>query len=217
MPDRPPPRSDDAQDDLVLRRILEAAGLPMTGRYQRRAGWVSRAWIGDEHVVRLTTDARFRDAYAHEAEVVALLEGSEVPHARHVAHGDGPDGPWYISERLPGQTLHEAWPTADPVARQSMIESLGAALRALHRVPAPEGLMPPWLSRALDGGIWPAYHPPVVGRIHDLLEAAMLSERYDRSLFVDLSAWIHERIPLVAASEHVLVHGDLHGSNVMVA
>lgn len=166
---------DESANDPALIRVLVAAGLPATGRFVPKAGWVSRAWVGDEYVVRLS-NGRFRDAYRHEAAVVGLLAGSEVPHARHIAHGDGPDGPWYVSERLPGRTLHDVWPSADWRTRQSIIESLGAALRALHRVPVPPDLLPPWLEDALAGKPWPAFHPPVVGVAHhpqlDVREAA---------------------------------------------
>jgi len=122
----PAARGDlDAADDPLLRRTLLASGLPPTGRFTAGAGWVSRVWVGDEHVVR-TSEGRFRDAYRHEARVSELLAGSDVPHARVLAHGEGPDGPWCISERLPGQTLHAAWPGADAGARRSTVASLGS-------------------------------------------------------------------------------------------
>lgn len=207
---------DEPATDPVLLRTLEAAGLPATGRFRANAGWVSRAWIGDEYVVRVNTDKRFHDAYRHEAAVVGLLAGSDVPHARHVAHGDGPDGPWYVSERLPGRTLYETWPAADPPTRRSMIESLGAAIRALHRVPVPAGLLPPWLGRALAGEPWSAFHPPVVGAALQQVEAARRRSGHDARLFADVAAWIQQRLVLFAADGSVLVHGDLHGSNVIV-
>ena len=172
-------------------------------------------WVSDGHVVRLT-DGRFRDAYRHEAAVVDLLAGSEVPHARHLAHGDGPDGPWCISERLPGRTLHEAWPAADPRERRAMIESLGSALRALHRVPVPADLLPPWLADALAGKPWPAFHPPVVGAALQQVEAARRLPGHDSRLLADVADWIQERLALFAVDEPVLVHGDVHGSNVIV-
>jgi hygromycin-B 7''-O-kinase len=201
----------------ALLRTLAAAGLPTTGRFLPKAGWVSRAWIGDEYVVRLNSDERFRGAYRHEATVVNLLADSEVPHARHVDHGDGPDGPWYISERLPGATLHDAWPAADSHTRQSMIESLGAALRALHRIPVPAGLLPPWLADALAGKRpWAAFHPPVVSAALQLVEDARRLPGHDSRLLADVADWIQERLPWFAADEPVLVHGDIHGSNVMV-
>ena len=203
--------------DPALLRILEAAGLPATGRFVRKAGWVSTAWVGDDVVVRLNTDARFRDAYRHEARVVGLLAGSEVPHARYIAHGDGPDGPWYVSERLPGRTLYDAWPTADARTRRSIVESLGAALRALHRVPVPTGLLPPWLAGALSGGgPWPAFHPPVVGATLQQVDAARRRPGHDPRLLADVDAWVRERRALFAADRPVVVHGDLHGSNLIV-
>ncbi|SKC61111.1 phosphotransferase family protein [Krasilnikoviella flava] len=177
---------------------------------------MSRAWVGDEYVVRLSTDARFRDAYRHEARVVGLLAGSEVPHARHLAHGDGPDGSWYVSARLPGHTLYDAWPAADSHTRRSIIESLGAALRALHRVPVPADLLPPWLADALSGEPWPAFHPPVWGATLQQVEAARRVPGHDPHLLADVAGWVQERLALFVDDVPVLVHGDLHGSNVIV-
>jgi aminoglycoside phosphotransferase (APT) family kinase protein len=216
MCDQSTPFVADPATDPVLLRTLAAAGLPATGGIVSKAGWVSRAWIGEEFVVRLNTDLRFRDAYRHEATVVNLLTGSEIPHARHLAHGDGPDGPWYISERLPGRTLCEVWPTADMSTRQTIVESLGVALRALHRVPVPADLLPPWLADALAGKPWAAFHPPVVSAAPQQVEAARRVPGHDSRLLDDVTDWIQDRLVLFAADKPVLVHGDLHGSNMIV-
>ncbi len=210
------PFSGEPATDPALLRTLADAGLPATDRFRPKSGWVSRAWVGDEYVVRLNTNEQHRDAYRHEARVVNLLAGSAVPHARRIAHGEGPDGPWYISERLPGQTLHEAWPTADSDTRRSIIESLGAALHALHRVSAPADLLPPWLANALSGKPWPAFHPPVVSAALQQVEAARRLPDHDLFLLADVADWIQGRLALFAADEPVLVHGDVHGSNVIV-
>ncbi len=206
---------DEPATDPALLRTLTAAGLPATGRFLPKAGWASRVWVGDEYVVRLS-HGRFRDAYRHDATVVSLLVGSEVPHARHLAHGDGPDGPWSITERLPGQTLQEAWPAAGMVTRQAMIESLGAVLRALHRVPVMAGLLPPWLADALAGKPRISFHPPVVSSALQQVEAARRQPGLDARLLSDVADWIQQRLALFAADALVLVHGDLHGSNVIV-
>jgi aminoglycoside phosphotransferase (APT) family kinase protein len=213
---RPTSFAEPATDPVLL-RILAAAGLPATGCFLSKAGWISRVWVGDEYVVRLINDQRHRDAYRHEAAVVELLAGSGVPHARHVAHGDGPDGPWYVSERLPGRTLYDVWPAADLPHRRAIIESLGAALRALHRVPVPAGLLPPWLADALAGKKpWAAFHPPVVSAVLQLVEDARRLPGHDPRLLADVAGWIQERLAFFAADEPVLVHGDIHGSNLMV-
>lgn len=214
MSERPTPRVAPAMRPVLL-RTLAAAGLPATGYFVEKAGWVSRAWVGDDLVVRLGS-GQVCDAYQHEARVIELIEGSDIPHARHIAHGIGPDGPWYVSERLPGRTLHDAWPGADSHTRQAMVESLGLALRALHRVPVPGDLLPPWLADALAGGPWPAYHPPVVSATLRQVDDARRVPGHDPRLLADVAHWVTERVPLFAADRPVLVHGDLHGSNVMV-
>lgn len=215
MCDQSTPLVDEPATDPALLRTLAAAGLPATGRFLPGAGWASRVWVGDEYVVRLS-NGPFRDSFRHEATVVNLLAGSAVPHARHLAHGDGPDEPWYVSERLPGRTLHEAWPAADLPTRRAIIESLGAALRALHRVPVPAGLLPPWLADALAGKPRAAFHPPVVSAALQQVEAARRLPGHDPRLLAEVADWIQERLALFAADEPVLVHGDLHGSNVIV-
>src|SRR5215207_1251804 len=213
--DQSTPFVGEPATDPALLRTLAAAGLPATGRFLPKAGWVSRAWVGDDYVVRLS-NGQFRDAFRHEATVVNLLAGSEVPHARHLGHGDGPDGPWYVSERLPGRPMHDAWPAADSHTRQTIIESLGSALRALHRVPVAAGLLPPWLADALAGKPRLSYHPPVVSAALHQVEAARRLPSHDARLLSDVADWIQQRLALFVADEPVLVHGDLHGSNVIV-
>jgi aminoglycoside phosphotransferase (APT) family kinase protein len=118
---------------------------------------------------------------------------------------------------LPGRTLYDVWPSADSRTRQAIIESLGDALRALHRVPVPADLLPPWLADALAGEQWwPAFHPPVVSATLQQVEAARRLPGHDSHLLADVAEWIQERLALFAADEPVLVHGDLHGSNLIV-
>ncbi|ROP61488.1 phosphotransferase family protein [Curtobacterium sp. PhB115] len=197
-----------------LAAVLAAAGLPTDGRYEAKGGWVSRAWVGTSYVVRVG-DAAAAHAYEHEASVVASLAGTDVPHARHIAHGTSAEGAWYVSARLPGRTLHDTWPTASVAERRSIIHSLGDALRALHHVPVPDGLMPPWLRGALAGGSWPAYHPPFVRVAMALVEDAAAAG-LSSPLLGAVRSWVSSRLPLFDADPYVLVHGDLHGSNIMV-
>lgn len=207
---------DGVPDTSEPDRVLAAAGLPSDGPWTRKGGWVSRAWIGDRVVVRVG-GAQAADAYRHEAAVVALLP-PEVPHAPHLGSGNGPDGAWYVSGRLPGRALHDAWPSASVPERRAVVHGLGAALRALHRVPAPTGLRPPWLADALDGprDVWPAYHPPLVAVAPTLVDDARRVPGHDARLLDDVERWIDARLPLFEDDELVLVHGDLHGSNLVV-
>jgi len=97
-----------------------------------------------------------------------------------------------------------------------MIESLGCALGALHRVPVAPGLLPPWLADALADKPRVSFHPPVVNAALHSVESARRQPGHDARLLSEVTAWIQQRQPLFADDEPVLVHGDVHGSNVVV-
>src|SRR5258708_10956606 len=111
--------------------------------------------------------------------------------------------------------MYDVWPGADSHTRQAMIESLGFALRALHRVPVTADLLPPWLADALAGKPWAAFHPPVVSAALQQVEDARRLPGHDSRLLADVADWIQERLALFAPDEPVLGHGDLHGSNLI--
>src|SRR6185312_1505594 len=200
--------------DPLLTRVLAAAGLHDTGNFVATPGWVNRVWVGGELVVRLS-DGQLLGSFRHEARVVGLLTETAVPHARCLGTGTSPDGTWYICERLPGRTLHQAWNELTAADRHQVITALGAALRALHQVQVPIDLKPAWLSDALtfeprstaqtriEAGLW-------------LDELAALLPGMDRRLIASAHAWMSERRALFIADARVLVHADLHPSNIMV-
>ncbi|MEO9255016.1 MAG: phosphotransferase, partial [Tepidiformaceae bacterium] len=134
--------------DPLLSRVLAAAGLDDAGSFTASPGWVNRVWVGDELVVRLS-DGQLRGSFLHEARVVGLLTGTAVPHARCIGTGTGPDGTWYICERLPGRTLHQVWNELTSTDRREVVTALAAAIRVLHQVEVPIDLKPAWLSEAL--------------------------------------------------------------------
>ena len=68
------------------------------------------------------------------------------------------------------------------------------------------------LSRAKAG----RYHPPVVRATLKQVDAARQVPGHDAGLLAEVDAWVHERLPLFTDDASALVHGDLHGSNVMV-
>ncbi len=55
-----------------------------------------------------------------------------------------------------------------------------------------------------------------MGAVLEQVEAARLPHVRDSGLLDDIAVWIRERVPLFGADVPVLVHGDLHGSNIMV-
>jgi aminoglycoside phosphotransferase (APT) family kinase protein len=200
--------------DPLLSRVLAAAGLHDTGSFVATPGWVNRVWVGDELVVRLS-DGQLRDSFLHEARVVGLLTGTAVPHARCIGTGTGPDGTWYISERVPGRTLHQVWHELTPTDRREVVTALGAAIRALHQVDVPIDLKPAWLSDALTFEPRSTDH----ARLEAVLwldELAALLPGMDRGVITSAHSWLAERRDLSVGDARVLVHADLHPSNVMV-
>ncbi len=200
--------------DPTLSRVLAAAGLPDDGSFVATPGWVNRVWVDNDVVVRLS-DGELRDSFAHEARVVGLLAGTAVPHARCLGTGTSADGTWYVGERLPGRTLHQVWNDLTPSARRDVVTSLAAAIHALHRVEVPSDLKPAWLSDALALDRRDADRARVEATtwLDGLAESL---PGVDRGLIMSAHAWLSDRLDLFAGDERVLVHADLHPSNVMV-
>jgi aminoglycoside phosphotransferase (APT) family kinase protein len=200
--------------DPLLSRVLAAAGLDDAGSFTASPGWVNRVWVSDDLVIRFS-DGQLRGGFLHEALVVGLLTETAVPHARCIGTGTSPDGTWYICERLPGRTLHQVWNELTPTDRREVVTALGAAIRVLHQVEVPIDLKPPWLSDAL------TFEPRSAddARIEALLwlaELAALLPGADVELIKSAQSWMSERLGLFVGDARVLVHADLHPSNVMV-
>lgn len=198
--------------DPLLSRVLADAGLHDTGRFVATPGWVNRVWVGDHLVIRLS-DGQLPGSFLHEAQVVGLLTETAVPHARCIGTGTSPDGMWHISERLPGRTLHQVWNELTPTDRREVVTSLGAAIRALHQVEVPIDFRPPWLSDALIFERRGGHRAPIeAGQV----DQAALLPGADVELIKRAQSWMSERLDLFVGNARVLVHADLHPSNVMV-
>lgn len=200
--------------DPLLNRVLAAAGLDDAGSFTASPGWVNRVWVCDAMVVRLS-DGQLRGSFLHEARVVDLLTETAVPHARCIGTGTSPDGTWYICERLPGRTLHQVWNELTPTDRREVVTDLATAIRLLHQVDVPIDLRPPWLSDALTSQPRKADHATIDAALWPAEEAALLPG-VDRGLIQSVQSWMSERLDLFVGDARVLVHADLHPSNVMV-
>ena len=196
--------------------MLASAGLRDAGGFTSTPGWGhNRTWVGDELVVRLSA-GQLRGSLLHEARVVDLLAETSVPHARCLGTGTGPDGTWYVCERLPGRTLHRVWPDLTPTDRRDVITSLGAAIQMLHQVEVPIDLMPPWVSDALAVEPRNADHTSLEAATWQVERQVALLPGADLALIKSAQSWMSERRDLFVGDTRVLVHRDLHPSNVMV-
>ncbi|MGH2410810.1 MAG: phosphotransferase family protein [Chloroflexota bacterium] len=194
-------------------RVLAAYGLP-ADPLQPAAGWSNQVWLAPAHVVRLSS-GRFRDAYAHEVAVLALLPDA-VPHAKAIASGRIGPREWMIVQRIDGLPLTLAWLGMSELQRRTAARSLGAALRALHAIRVPDGFDNPWLKDAYGPGgrLRDAYHAPpdLAG---SLLAAASQVPGVDLGVLDEVRAFIAERLTAFGQERAVLVHGDVHVANLL--
>lgn len=128
-----------------------------------------------------------------------------IPQVVHTGELEG--RPYLVMTRLPGARLTDVWAGMPATNRISIAAALGAALRELHTRP------PPFDEPALQRD-WPAY---VRARTHAAVarqrSCGAPAEWLDR-----LPSFLEERVgTLPATFDPVLLHGDVHPGNLLVA
>jgi hygromycin-B 7''-O-kinase len=199
--------------DEFARHLLHSLALPATPLL-RSHGWSNQVWLAPDHVVRLSS-GRFRDAFAHETQVLRLLSPA-VPHARVIAYGRAGQREWLIQARVPGQPLAAVWSDLSNEQRRQTVSQLSMILCALHHSPLPPDFHLPWLDDALAPGGHPenAYHAPP-DYYRQLLAAAKRIPGVDPALLNAVDTFIAERLPAFVDDQAVLVHSDLHFANLL--
>jgi aminoglycoside phosphotransferase (APT) family kinase protein len=112
--------------------------------------------------------------------------------------------------------LHQVWPELTPAGRREVVTALGFAIRLLHQVEVPIDLRPPWLSDALIVEPPDADHTPIEAARWQVDRQVALLPGADLGLIRSAQSWMTERRELFVGDARVLVHADLHPSNVMV-
>jgi aminoglycoside phosphotransferase (APT) family kinase protein len=198
-----PPRSD-ARD--VAARLTELLGEPLTRPLEQLSSGASRATFAfatasrGELVVQIERRAEpERDAGVQAALLLAAAHAG-VPVAPVVAHG-GADAvlgaSWIVMQAVSGTTDPRRILAAQGVpAPDALIDSVAAALAAVHRMPADPALAP----RVDDpiAQLRAAYDS--LGQAHPVFELAFRALGADRP-----------------AARRTLVHGDFRVGNLMVA
>lgn len=202
--------------------VLQRAGLE-DQNLATRHGWSNRAWIGDHYVVRISS-GRLAGSLEHERRVVGMVAPSGLPVATVVGSGAvnalpgqaGEAGEWLISQRLPGDTLARVWPQLDDTGRRNVGRALGRLIRSLHGIDAGGDVAPRWWEEAHHPSLMRnAYRPRVTLGLTMVASARELAGA-DHGLLDATGAMLQERLPLFAGDTDVLVHGDIHGHNVLV-
>jgi hygromycin-B 7''-O-kinase len=201
--------------------VLRAAGLEDDG-FTPRHGWSNRAWVGRRFVVRISS-GRLEGSFEHEGRVSTELRAAGVPAAPVLANGlvadlpgsQGEAGEWIVTERLAGDTLAAVWSDLDDASRSKLGRSLGEVMRNLHQVDIGDVAPRWWLDAHQAPLLRNAYRPRVeLGPV--MVRAARDLDDADHALLDDVEAMLDERLPLFEDDVPVLVHGDVHGHNVLV-
>jgi aminoglycoside phosphotransferase (APT) family kinase protein len=196
--------SEGAQ--ALAARLAEVLGEPLTEGVRQLSSGASRATFAfataahGRLVLQMQRDPARAEERPGQAELLAAAARESVPVPRVIAHG-GDDAvlgaSWIVMEEVRGTTDPAAILAGEGVpAPAELIESIAAALAAVHRVPADEGLAP-----RVDDPLAQlrAVHDRL-GQPHPTFELAFRALGRDRP-----------------PARRTLVHGDFRVGNLMVA
>jgi aminoglycoside phosphotransferase (APT) family kinase protein len=196
--------SEGAQ--AIAARLAEVLGEPLAEGVQQLSSGASRATFAfataahGRLVLQMERDAARAAERPGQAELLGTAARASVPVPRVIAHG-GEDtvlgASWIVMEEVRGTTDPAAILAGEGVpAPAELIESIAAALAAVHRMPADEGLV----SRVDDPLAQLRALHDRLGQPHPTFELAWRALGPDR-----------------APARRTLVHGDFRVGNLMVA
>jgi aminoglycoside phosphotransferase (APT) family kinase protein len=190
----------------ISERLAEVLGEPLAGELRRLSSGASRetfAFATPSHgelIAQIDPPGTLHDERPPQAPLLEAAARAGVPVARVVARGS--EDPvlgrsWTVLEALAGTTDPKQILAADGVPQAAeLIDSIGAALAAIHRMPADPALAP-----AVDDPLAQvrAWHDGL-GEPHPTFELAFRALEAERP----------------AAARRALVHGDFRMGNLMV-
>jgi aminoglycoside phosphotransferase (APT) family kinase protein len=204
----------DPEIEQEVHAILRRLGEPVSP-LEFTDGFANLVVTTPSAVIRLN-EGRFPDAFRHEANVLAHLP-STIPHPAVIGLGrrDG-GGEYLVLERVPGQSLEQAWPRLSTAQRLAIGKEIGVIVQTLHQLTPAPWMVNPWVSRALAEGRWrDAYHAPASA--YPALLASARAARPDLDdLFDTVEDWFAERADIMSGPTSIFLHTDLHGRNVIV-
>ena len=159
------------------------------------------------HVIKIYGPARGQ--YARERAALRFAAGRRLgvatPEVLHEGEIEG--WPYLVIGRLAGRPMREVWPAVEEGERIGIVSQLGAAMRELHAQgpPADE----PALARD-----WAAF----AARQAEESVARQRALGANPEWLASLPAFLASRLPLLPEEfAPVLLHGDIHPGNVLVA
>ena len=197
-------------DDLwqeVAAVICARHRLPYTSLRRLLQGENIIFFVDERLVIRIF--APFRSQYVRETAALEFAAtarlGVETPQVMHAGELEG--WPYLVMTRLAGRPMRDVWSEVETCNRHEIVARLGVALRQLHTPPAPP-------SEAALNRDWLGF----VGR-----QARGAVERQracgaNPEWLESLPGYIAARLELLPTRyEPVLLHGDVHPGNLLLA
>jgi hypothetical protein len=164
------------------------------------------AWLGDDYLVKYAWSPQAAEEVRREARVALALAKTEFARLMPAIEHFSANPALLVLRRCPGVPL---WGDAltDQAARNRLGRDLGAALSVLHR--------PEVLAAVEDAGLSPPPPAPQgeTAAIRDRL-AAFMAPRHVAQVH-RWCDWVDDAQAAAAPAPPVLLHGDLHGHNVL--
>ena len=199
---------DQGRDPLSTAHVQRLAAEIAThyggelARMQRANGYSNATWVGDGIAVRI---AHTPVDMAREVALVRALP-REVGHPEILGEGTVEGHGWIVSAEVPGQNLHETWPTLTPAEQGSALCQLWDRAQIVHAAS-------PSLRThvASHGGFVPATFDAATGAARRADVALGLSSAQQTRLH-DVIEGYFRASPLV---EQTVNHGDLALMNAL--
>jgi hygromycin-B 7''-O-kinase len=153
--------------------------------------------------------APLRGQYGRERASLEFAHGKLSVATPEVVHTGELDGwPYLVMTHLPGIPMRDVWTEIEDGERMVIVSRLGVAMRELHAHAAP-------LSQAALNRDWHAYVEQQAHASVERQRACDANPEWLRSL----PAYIAARLELLPQTDYqpVLLHGDIHPGNVLLA
>lgn len=163
-------------------------------------------FVDERFVIKIF--APFRDSYLREKAALEFAAGKVgIKTPEILSAGELEGWSYLVMTQLAGFPAKEAWPEIDLRGRLEIVSHLGVALKSLHNHAAP--LSQPALNRDWHGFIERQVSTCVVRQRARGANPEWLER---------LPAYIAERVELLPAEyEPVMLHGDVHAGNLLLA
>lgn len=192
---------------LVAVAICVRHGLPHEALHRSPQGENVIYFVAGSHVIKIYGPAR--DQHARERASLSFAAerrlGVATPEVLHEGEIEG--WPYLVIGRLAGRLMRDVWSAVGGEERIEIVSQIGAAMRELHAHAAPPD--EPALARD-----WAAFVARQVGESVERQRALGANPEW----LASLPAFFESRLPLLPREfAPVLLHGDIHPGNLLLA